>query len=71
MIFLFFTLPSLSSVFVARYCRYDFFVTKREVWSTLKGLFGCIFDVGKVNVFCVSRVLHSAPGPFLLLSPIG
>ena len=65
-----FTLPSLSSVFVARYCRYGFSVTRRLVWSTLNGLFGCIFDVGRVNIFCVSRVFHSAPGPFLLLSTI-
>ena len=66
--FFVFTLPSLSSVFVARYCRYGFSVTRRLVWSTLNGLFGCIFDVGRVNIFCVSRVFHSAPGPFLLLS---
>ena len=66
-----FTLSSLSSVFVARYCRYGFCVTKRGVWSTLNGLFGCIFDVGRLNIFCVNRVFHSAPGPFLLLSPIG
>ena len=66
-----FTLSSLSSVFVARYCRYGFSVTRRLVWSTLNGLFGCIFDVGRVNIFCVNRVFHSAPGPFLLLSPIG
>ena len=33
-------------------------------------LFGLIFDVGRVNIFCVSRVFHSATGPFLLLSPI-
>ena len=65
-----FTLPSFSSVFVARYCRYGFSVTRRLVWSTLNGLFGSIFDVGRVNIFCVSRVFHSAPGPFLLLSTI-
>ena len=46
------------------------------MWSTLNGWFGCIFDVGRVNMFCVRRVLHSAPGPFLLtqydrLSDIG
>ena len=68
--FFVFTLPSLSSVFVARYCRYGFSVTRRLVWSTLNGLFGCIFDVVRVNIFCVSRVFHSAPGPFLLLSTI-
>ena len=33
------------------------------MWSTLNGLFGCIFDVGSVNFFCVSRVFHIAPGP--------
>ena len=65
-----FTLSLLSSVFVARYCRYVFSVTRRLVWSTLNGWFGCIFDVGRVNIFCVTRVLHSAPGPFLLLSTI-
>ena len=46
-----FTLPSLSSVFVARYCRYGFSVTRRLEWSTLNGLFECIFDVGRVNIF--------------------
>ena len=66
-----FTLPSLSSVKNTRDCRYGFSVTRRLVWSTLNGLFGRIFDVGRVNFFCVSRVFHSAPGPFLLLSPIG
>ena len=65
-----FMLPSLSSVFEARYCRYGFSVTRRLVWSTLNGWFGCIFDVGRVNIFFVRRVLHSAPGPFLLLSMI-
>ena len=35
-----FTLPSLSSVFVARYCKYGFSVTRRLVWNTLNGLFG-------------------------------
>ena len=50
--------------FVTRYSRYGFSVTRRLVWSTLNGLFGCIFDVGRVNLFCTSR-------PFLLLSPIG
>ena len=49
--FFVFTLPSLSSVFVARYCRYGFSVTS---W------FGCIFDVGRVNIFRVGRVFHSA-----------
>ena len=46
-----FTLPSLSSVFVARYCRYGFSVTRRLVWSTSNGLFGCIFDLRRVNIF--------------------
>ena len=46
-----FTLPLLSSVFVARYCRYGFSVTRRLVWSILNGLFGCIFDVERVNIF--------------------
>ena len=48
-----FTLPSLSSVFVARYCRYGFSVTRRLVRSTLNGLFGCIFDVVRVNFFAL------------------
>ena len=56
-----FTLPSLSSVFVARYCRYGFTVTRRLVWSTLNGLFECIFDVGRANFFCVSRVFTVHP----------
>ena len=53
-----FTLPSLSRVFVARYCRYGFSVTRRLVWSTLNGLFECIFDVGRVKIFCVSSVIQ-------------
>ena len=31
------------------------------MWSTLNGLFGCIIDVGRVNIFCASRVFHNAP----------
>ena len=44
-----FTLSSLSSVLVTRYCRYGFSVTERLVWSTLKGLFTCICDVVTVK----------------------
>ena len=36
---------------MARYSRYGFSVTKQGVWSTLNGLFGCIFDVWRVNIF--------------------
>ena len=46
-----FTLSLLSSVLVARYCRHGLFLTRRLVWSTLNGLFGCIFDVGRVIIF--------------------
>ena len=47
--FVVFALSSLSSVFVTRYCRHGFSVTERLMWSTLKGLFMCIFDVGRVK----------------------
>ena len=41
---------SLSSVFVTHYCRYyGFSVTERLMWSTLNGLFMCIFDVVRVK----------------------
>ena len=47
--FFVFTLSSLSSVFVTRYCRYGFSVTERLMWTTLKGLFMRIFDVVRVK----------------------
>ena len=47
--FFVFTLSSLSGVFVTRYCIYGFSVTERLVWSTLKGLFTCMFDVVRVK----------------------
>ena len=47
--FFVFALSSLSSVFVTRYCRYGFSVAGRLMWSTLKGLFTCIFDVVRVK----------------------
>ena len=49
--FFVFALSSLSSVSVTRYCRYGFSVTERLMWSTLKGLFMCIFDVRVKRLF--------------------
>ena len=60
--FFVFTLPSLSSIFVGRYCRYGFSVHRRLVWSTLNGLFGCIFDVGRVNFFALVGFFTVHPG---------
>ena len=34
---------------MTRNCRYGFSVTERLMWSTLKGLFMCIFDVVRVK----------------------
>ena len=48
---------------MARYYRYGFSVTRRLVWSTLNGLFGYIFDVGRVNIFWVNRVFSQCTIP--------
>ena len=45
-----FALSALLSVFATGYCRYGFSVTRRLVWSSLKGLFRCIFDVVTVKL---------------------
>ena len=64
--FFVFTLSSLSIVLVTRYCRYGFSVTERLVWSTLKGLFTCMFDVVTVKRLFTLVLISFFSGPFLL-----
>ena len=61
-----FDLSSFSSVSVTRYCRHGFSVTERLVWSTIKGLFMCIFDIVRVKRLFTKYYFPPFSGPFLL-----